>query len=361
MRAMSRNLLARAIEIMKPGRHPAMSGEIIEFTDADLTASAEAYDPAKHEAPIVVGHPRTDAPAYGWVEGLSYADSLMSFRPRQVEPQFAEMVNKGRFKKRSASFFPPDHPRNPVPGIYYLRHVGFLGAMPPAVKGLKDATFADDGRCVEIEFAEADFADTHLWAVARMMRNVREWIIERFSTEEADRVLPNHMVDEVEQSMREQDDSAANQFSETEETEMNSGENKAKLEALIKENETLKAQHADFSEREEQLTVAERARQKQETADFVEGLVKAGKVLPRYKAGLAEYLAAVPGDATIEFADGDNQVTQDGGKFIRSFLESLPVQVDYSERSAANFAENPEHDAIEMEAKAIAQASGRAA
>jgi len=358
---MSRNLLARAIEIMKPGRHPAMSGEIIEFTDADLTASAEAYDPAKHEAPIVVGHPRTDAPAYGWVDGLSYADSLMSFRPRQVEPQFAEMVNQGRFKKRSASFFPPDHPRNPVPGIYYLRHVGFLGAMPPAVKGLKDATFADDGRCVEIEFAEADFADTHLWAVARMMRNVREWIIERFSTEEADRVLPNHMVDEVEQSMREQDDSAANQFSETEETEMNSGENKAKLEALIKENETLKAQHADFSEREEQLTVAERARQKQETADFVEGLVKAGKVLPRYKAGLAEYLAAVPGDTTIEFADGDNQVTQDGGKFIRSFLESLPVQVDYSERSAANFSENPEFDAIEKEAKAIAQASGRAA
>ncbi len=51
------------------------------------------------------------------------------------------MVKAGRFKSRSASFYHPDNPNNPKPGVYYLRHVGFLGAQPPAVKGLKAVEF----------------------------------------------------------------------------------------------------------------------------------------------------------------------------------------------------------------------------
>jgi len=52
------------------------------------------------------------------------------------------MVNKGRYKKISASFYSPNYPFNPAPGSYYLKHVGFLGAVPPAVKGLGDARFS---------------------------------------------------------------------------------------------------------------------------------------------------------------------------------------------------------------------------
>ena len=56
---------------------------------------------------------------------------------KDVEPQFAEMVNTRRFPKRSTAFYTPDHPQNPKPGVWYLRHVAFLGAQPPAVKGLR--------------------------------------------------------------------------------------------------------------------------------------------------------------------------------------------------------------------------------
>ena len=55
------------------------------------------------------------------------------------------------------AFTPPDHPSNPVPNAYYLRHVGFLGAQPPAVKGLGEARFADvdqDDDLVTIQFAQ---------------------------------------------------------------------------------------------------------------------------------------------------------------------------------------------------------------
>ncbi|MFS2072756.1 hypothetical protein ACEN9D_28795 [Pseudomonas sp. CT11-2] len=40
-----------------------------------------------------------------------------------------------------------------MPGVYYLRHVGFLGAQPPAVKGLRPIELAE-GEPGVIEFSE---------------------------------------------------------------------------------------------------------------------------------------------------------------------------------------------------------------
>jgi hypothetical protein len=133
----------KPLHIFKPGNQTAMSGVTLAFSESDLADSARAYDPAKHEAPIVIGHPRHDAPAYGWVKSLSCTNEGLNAEPHQVDADFAELVATGRYKKISASFYLPDAANNPVPGVYYLRHVGFLGAQPPAVKGLKQAEFAD--------------------------------------------------------------------------------------------------------------------------------------------------------------------------------------------------------------------------
>ena len=134
---------SKHLHIFKPGRQTAMSGAVLDFSESDLAASARAYDPALHEAPIVIGHPKHDAPAYGWVKSLAASGDGLNAEPHQVDADFAELVASGRYKKISASFYLPDAPNNPVPGVYYLRHVGFLGAQPPAVKGLKQAEFAD--------------------------------------------------------------------------------------------------------------------------------------------------------------------------------------------------------------------------
>ena len=60
-----------AIHIFRPGRHTSMQGATIDFGEGDLIATAKAYDPTRHEAPLVIGHPRADAPAWGWVGGLT--------------------------------------------------------------------------------------------------------------------------------------------------------------------------------------------------------------------------------------------------------------------------------------------------
>lgn len=132
-----------------------MNGAVLQFSEADLQKTVAAYDPTKHEAPLVVGHPAHDDPAYGWVQALQFADGALDAIPAQVNPAFAEMVASGAFKKISASFYAPNSPANPAPGIYYLRHVGFLGATAPAVKGMRAPAFAatEEG-VLTFEFAE---------------------------------------------------------------------------------------------------------------------------------------------------------------------------------------------------------------
>lgn len=136
------------IEIFRAGQHIDDAGVAHHFSESDLAGMAASYNPALREAPLTVGHPKNNLPAYGWVRAVGRsAAGALTITPHQVDPQFAEMVQAGRFKKRSASFYPPQAPNNPTPGKWYLRHVAFLGAQQPAVNGLADVNFkaAGDG------------------------------------------------------------------------------------------------------------------------------------------------------------------------------------------------------------------------
>lgn len=132
-----------AIEIFRRGCHVSMAGAPLCFSDKDLQATADAYRPERRSAPLVLGHPSDDAPAYGQVQRLEYRDGSLYVTPEVVSDDLVSLVRGGHFKKVSASFLSPWSADNPTPGAFYLRHVGFLGAMPPAVKGMADARFCE--------------------------------------------------------------------------------------------------------------------------------------------------------------------------------------------------------------------------
>ncbi|MES2947510.1 MAG: hypothetical protein V4858_03115 [Pseudomonadota bacterium] len=146
-------LSMQPIEIFRAGTHTDDGGTPHIFTLADLQAIAGDYSPQRHEAPLTVGHPGDDKPAYGWVKSLqATSDGRLQMMADQIDPAFADGVKSGRYKKRSASFYPPNHPSNPTPGKWYLKHVGWLGALAPAVKGLADASFGAPSQDGAISF-----------------------------------------------------------------------------------------------------------------------------------------------------------------------------------------------------------------
>lgn len=197
-----------SIQIFKPGPVTSMEGVVVSFTDADLQGIAQRYDPTLHEAPFVVGHPQHDAPAYAWTAGLSFADGVLTADAQQVDPEFAELHRKGRFKKISARFYTPTCPNNPTPGEYYLRDVGWLGAMAPAVKGLRTASFADEaGQLVTGEISFGDLPAYTGGVISRMFRGIREYFIAKEGQEFADRLMPDWQIDSLREIAQRADES----------------------------------------------------------------------------------------------------------------------------------------------------------
>jgi hypothetical protein len=148
------------VKLFPAGKHRGDDGNVYDITPAFLEAVVKNYDPELHEAPAVIGHPKTDAPAYGWASELRFNGGLLEAQFTQVEPQFEEMVQAGRFKKRSPSFY-VDKSIAPNGVAPYLRHVAFLGAQPPAVKDrrIEDIHFEEGDKGVAFEVGEIEFSE----------------------------------------------------------------------------------------------------------------------------------------------------------------------------------------------------------
>lgn len=118
-------------QVFRTGTHTDSSGRRHTFTVADLDRAIAEYEP--DSAPIVAGHPRTNAPAFGWIKEFRRRGEFLEARCSSVVPEFAELVERGLYKNRSMCFNPDGS----------FRHVGFLGAAPPAIKGLAQIKFSE--------------------------------------------------------------------------------------------------------------------------------------------------------------------------------------------------------------------------
>lgn len=342
----------KRFEIFKPGRHTAANGATLDFSDDVLARSAAAYDPAIHEAPIVVGHPKDNAPAYGWVKSIDFADGSVTVEPDQVDADFEEMVAAGRFKKRSASWYLPGSALHPLKGTpnhdtYYLRHVAFLGAQPPAVKGLRDVNFAEEEGVVEF----ADY-DRFVWrSMSSIMRGLREWIIGKEGVETADKLIPNWHLDELQAtadkalSAETNPTNPAGQVAPafSEEDPMTIAELQAQVAKLTAERDALQANQkpADFAERETALAAREAKVAESEAKAAraavearVDAAIAAGRMLPAQKKQAVDFaMSLTDGEAVIDFGEGDKakKVTQREAYMLQ--IESAPRAVDFRELS----------------------------
>lgn len=321
------------IHIFKPGRHTPMRGPAISFGASDLEATVQAYDPAKHRAPICKGHPEHDAPAFGWIEGLSLVDGDIEATPAHVDPAFAAEVKDKKWRNVSAAFFRPDSPQNPVPGVWYLKHVAMLGAWPPAVQGLREPGFAgaDDGVVV---FGSA-WTDA---SIAGLFRRLRDWLISTQSLGVADQVIPPYDIESIERSaQRDLEAAMAEPVPATPQSTPPAFGAPSDVTPAQAEIEALRRQLAEAEQRAQQLrTDQERqaveaafAAARADAVAFVADLVSQAR-LPAAAAGvIGEVLAelARPEREAVAFGSGTETVPL--ADALRTQLAALPPMVAF--------------------------------
>ena len=241
-----------SIRILRSGTFTSVEGKSLTFGPSELAAIAAGYDPESDPAPLVIGHPKMDDPAWGWVGSLAIDNGELVAHPSDIDDQFAERVRKGDYRKVSARLYEPDNPHNPRPGQYYLKHVGFLGAHAPGVKGLGTVQFAE---------GEPDNLVT-------------------IQTEPEETMDPK--------SKKQPDDK-----------EVSFAEREAELERRERE--------AD--EREAKATKAAADARHDSNVSFAEGLVNDAKLAPAGKdllVGVLDGLGELDADATVSFGEGQS-------------------------------------------------------
>lgn len=290
--------LPPGIEIFRAGRHIDDSGVAHNFSEADVDGMAASYNPALREAPLTVGHPADNLPAYGWVKSVTRnTEGVLTISPHNVEPQFAEMVAARRFPKRSASFYPPQAPNNPTPGKWYLRHVAFLGAQPPAIAGLKDIKFSAGDADGAVNFSEPV---TTTETVTQESDDMSKELQEKLDKAEADLKAAN----------------AARITAETNEA-------------------TAKKAATDAESKATSFAEKARTDRKAGFVSFAEAQVKAGKLLPKDKDMAVATLDALADAAPVQFSEGSGSAAVTRTVSHAQWLQDLIAQA----KPAVNFGE----------------------
>ena len=321
--------------IFRAGRHRAIDGKVYEFSEAAVAAIAAGYDPAVHQAPYVLGHPKRDqsAPAWGWVDKLEVENGQLVAIASSIDPAFAEGVKAGRYRFRSADFYGPNDPANPKPGQYSLRSVGWLGGEPPAIKGL-GAAFSETADAEPISFAEADMNLAWLAGnVADGFRQIRDWVLGKWGQEEADKAVSpwtdrsaTQIAADVRAEARAEPGAAF--------AERAAAVDAAVANALDERAAELDRREAALAEREsrtnaDQVAFAEAARvaARDDDGAFVDGLVTAGRLPPAFAGQVKTLMGVLDGDGAVSFAEGEAGPRDQ----FRQLLGGLGVSILFSE------------------------------
>lgn len=335
------------IEVFRAGTQTDSKGRKRTFSQDDLdsiVANHQAEDPA----PIVIGHPKENAPAYGWTAGLRRIGDTLLAQFTDVVPEFAEACKKRLYRKRSVSIEPTDD------GGWRLNHVGFLGAAAPAVKGLKDITFNAAEDAYEFE-ADAEGLEAVMtfaaperslgWAlgsIARVMRRMRDKIIASDGLEAADKELPDYEIDSLSHEAQRLLDSKESSYSspavqddldnpkpEIKEPAMPGKKNFAADDVAGRDAYIAKLERdAENAKKRESASQFKAAVTKAQT--LIDTKLKAGVLTPAQASGLAEFMANLPDTETSAFeftASDDSTDSKTPFAFFSSLLESLGKQV----------------------------------
>ncbi|MDE0203975.1 MAG: hypothetical protein OXK73_16260 [Rhodospirillaceae bacterium] len=303
------------IDVCRAGTWRDMGGKDV-CLDEDRLDRIVAAHAAADPAPVVVGHPKADAPAYAWIAGLRRSGDRLQAKLRDISAPFRQAVEAGLYAGRSIALQGDT-----------LRHLGFLGGRAPAVPGLAPTCFASAPETV-IAFADSA-VETPQESSGAQPDSLRA--LGPRGDEDGSSLVPLRVPQgrgEAEEEGKDPPSTAP------------AGEDRDSGRAAFAERETALAEREAILLAREAAAAADDRRRAAEAA--IAPHVEAGRVLPAERAALAALLAALGGGqgsddegaasehATIAFASASGgEERMPPAAILERFIEGLPRRVDY--------------------------------
>lgn len=312
------------IEVFAAGEQTDSAGNTKKWTSSDLETIVSKYNSQKdHEAPAVIGHPTSNAPAYGWVQQLKTDGKLLYAKFNQLVPEFVDMLKNGMYKKRSISLY----------SDLTLRHIGFLGAMPPAIKGLKDIAF-QSGESFSIEFNYNQKGDPNM--DANELKTKLDELTSKFNDAEKQLNKSKEVNKKLEESSKDISSKLTQYEDENKKLKQSNDELVKKVENFSKPEpkEDKELEDPRFQEQADkikaiqaELDLAKKTNRIGEFKEYVKGLHTEGKLISEQQSNVIDLMEALHGIGKFNFADGEASAID---KF-KAYLDAQPKLVEFKE------------------------------
>lgn len=290
--------------VFKVGTHTDSKGNVHKYSDADVEALFNNYDPDWLSAPFTTDH-KADGPAFGYAKTLKFENGTLYASSEDMSENLREAVKKGHFGRVSIELF-----KQPEKGRY-LKAISFLGVKTPSIKGL-------EGEIRE----QTEFSGLEPEAVITF---------EATPTEDEAYELGDVVTDPIESTPAtgKQGDPPA-----VKTDEYNFEELQAKITKLEEEKSTLESKFqqtdAERQAAQERLTEIEIDQRKLEFEQWLNGRVAYGSVKPRQKDKIMELLMALDG---VEMFEEGDQESVNPVKLFQDIIEDLPKVVENAEQA----------------------------
>ena len=309
------------IEIFRAGSQTDSSGKTIKFSHDDLDSIIESHEPA----PIVVGHPKDNAPAYGWSKELKRKGDILLGKFSDINPDFAQAVKNKTYPNRSISLVP-------INNGYKLRHTGWLGAAAPAIKGLKQVEFSADENALEFSNWQTGYG---LGLAARILRKLREWLIDEHGKDAADQILPNHEIDELKETSDAicKKPNQETNFSQGETTMSKKEYSETEIQKI--KDDAREAAELEFKQKMNDLN-AENKNLKDQAAstkvdDAIAEFKAKGIMTPAMEPGIKDFMLSLEPELTFEFSEGDKTTKTVALDWFIDFMGKAKPTVDVNQ------------------------------
>lgn len=347
------------VEVFRAGTHVDSRGVECTFATADLdqiVVNGAKFGPA----PAVLGHPKHNDPAYGWGTFKREGEILFA-KFADVHPAFEAGVKSGAYRNRSIRVR-----KDPVNG-WRADHVGWLGAAPPAIDGLKPVEFAADQADLHEFSAEAPAWDTGyaLADVATVLRGLRDHLIATVGIEAADAAVPDWRITSINDAASRvratpDDDAMGGVRPFTAPAGATTMLTQADLDRAVQETEArvrteLAAQQtAEFTAATDLANRLLAERRAERIATQINGWKAAGQLLPAEEAGLAEFMAALEGGQSVAFeftAAGATPTKKTPVEFFADFVAARGRLVKLGAAGGADLASQANPDVVSFTAQ----------
>jgi hypothetical protein len=289
-------------EAFSAGTHTDSTGDTATWTKDDLQKIATTYNEksAIQPAPVCIGHPLDNSPAFGWIKKAYVEGDKLKLKLHQLNKNFVDCLRNHAYKNRSISMYDDGT----------IRHVAFLGAMQPAVKGLAPLQFNEHGSYKTYSFSEektmADVIDKVDVEEIKKENQFFNRLLKKFGfdvakakMEFAEFAKPNVEALEGGTAVKEKESTSESENAETIDTETKDAKvapasitvdkeaqakDKEESGKISQENEALKGEVAALKSEVEalrkQVTEQVASKAASDKKSFCEGLVRDGKLRP---------------------------------------------------------------------------------